>query len=347
MLISSSPLIQTLKRHKQKIPPIWFMRQAGRFLPIYQSFAKQIPDFWERCFQPDISSEISTFPIQEFDLSAVIFFSDILIIPKILGQNIQFIKGKGIDISAKDIDQIIANYNPNTFHKDLFPVYQGLTLTRIKTPKETPILGFAGGAWTLLTYMLGANNADRIGFTSAYARQNPEKVTQWINALSEIVAMHLINQASTCADALQLFESHAASVPKEYIESWLLRPWATIAARVHKAFPDKPMILFPRGYAGHLSALNDLVDDYACVSIPETFSFKEVHDTLDPRFAVQGGPTPSALVAGGNRLTGEIDAFMKIFKERPFIMNLTHGVLPETPLAHAHEYINHVRNSVN
>lgn len=323
------------------------MRQAGRFLPIYQSFAKQIPDFWERCFQPDISSEISTFPIQEFDVSAVIFFSDILVIPKVLGQEITFVKGKGIDIAPVDIDRILATYTPNAFHKDLFPVYQGLTLTRIKTPKEIPILGFAGGPWTLLTYMLGANNEDRTTYTSLYAQQHPEKVTQWIDALSEIIAMHLINQASTCADALQVFESHAASVPEKFIEPWLLRPWKTIAARVHNAFPDKPMILFPRGYRGPLSGLNHLVDDYACLSIPQTFPLEEVDAVLDPRFVLQGGPTPTALVAGGRVLTNEIDTFMRVLDKRALILNLTHGVLPETPVDHVHEYINYVRNRSN
>lgn len=321
------------------------MRQAGRYLPIYQTFARQIPDFWERCFQPDISSEISTFPIQEYDLDAVIFFSDILIIPKVLGQDIQFIKGKGIAIDPVNIDDLLDSFSANKFHKDLFPVYQGLTLTRLKTPEETPILGFVGAPWTLLHYILGANNEDRSTYVQMFAKQHPEKVATWIEKLTTIVAQHLINQLSTGAEAAQVFESHAAGVPAELREEFLVNPWRKIAQQARKAFSEKPLILFPRGYEDPLSTLNTLVDDYAAISIPENFDLKEAHEILDSRFVFQGGPPPEVLKKGGNMLKKQLTEFKETLGSRPYIANLSHGIVPETPIQHVHDYINFVRET--
>lgn len=345
MLINQSPFLQTLSGTPQSPVPVWFLRQAGRYLPIYQKFSQLIPNFWDRCFSPDISSEISTFPLQEFPLlDAVIFFSDILVIPKALGQKIEI--SEGIHVESVNIPEMLENFDLNLFHKNLFPVYQGLTFTRLKIPEDLPLIGFTGGPWTLLTYMIGANHPDRFQATLKYAQEDTERFRIILTQMANIIAHHLINQISMGANVVQIFESWAGAVPQRFIEEWLLNPWQQIIHAVREAYTEIPIILFPRSYPGNMKVFNDL-EGVTAIHLSEDMDLQACAKQLKKELVLQGGLHPSLLKQGGEFLKMEIKKILKIMEGRPYVFNLGHGVLPETPVSHVHKCIEWVKNYKN
>lgn len=342
MLVKKSLLLKTLTGHIDHQKPIWFLRQAGRYLPLYREFSKAIPDFWDRCFSPDISSEITTFPIQEFDLDAVIFFSDILTIPRALGQKIEF-SSDGICIESRDVKKILETYDVNLFHKFMFPVYQGITYTRLKIPESMPIIGFSGGAWTLITYMLGGQAQDRIATTLDFALKNDQVFGEMISMVNEVIAQHLINQISSGCNAIQIFDSWAGSVPVNKIDEWLLHSWQMIFDKVHKVFPEIPIILYPRSYQGSAEDFLSL-RHLTAVSLSEDMDVKSYVCKLSPKIVLQGGLSPDILKAGGDLLKQSIKMLLDEVKDVPYVFNLGHGVLPQTPLENVRTTIELVRS---
>lgn len=337
-MLINSPFLKTLSGESIFPRPVWFLRQAGRYLPIYRKFAELIPDFWERCFAPDIASEISTFPIQDFPVDAVIFFSDILTIPHVLGQKIEFRKGEGIAIDNCDPFSLLDNYNINQFHKDLFPVYQGVTMTRLKIGDDIPLIGFAGAPWTLLTYIVGANHNDRIGYTLEYGLKNPTLFTELLKRISDIIAQHLCNQVSAGCDVVQIFDSWAGAVPEAHYDEWLFQPWQRILDKVRAYSPKTPCILFPRSYRGSPNDFAHL-QNLTALHLSEDMNIEDYVNKVPEHIVLQGGLDPLALLEDEKTLVGKVQNLLDITRSRPFIMNLGHGVPPEAPLENVRKVI--------
>lgn len=343
-LLVSSPFLKTLAGENIFPRPIWFLRQAGRYLPIYRKFAELIPDFWERCFSPDISSEISTFPIQEFPLDAVIFFSDILTIPHSLGQKIQFSKESGILIDPCDPLKLLENYNVNMFHKDMFPVYQGITMTRLKMGEEMPLIGFCGAAWTLATYIIGSNHADRMAATLHFAKKDPAAFEDFLMQLSDIIAQHLCNQISAGCDAVQIFDSWSGAVPEAHQEDWLWRPWQRIMSQVAAYSPQTPIILFPRSYKGSPQDFASL-EHMRALHLSEDMNIQKYVQDLPAEFVIQGGLDPQILLQDAATIEASVKELIAMTQSRPFVLNIGHGVPPATPLDSVRKVIEVARAS--
>jgi len=339
---SEKPILRVLSGQSVMPPPIWLMRQAGRYLPEYREVRVRAGDFLTACLTPEIAAEITLQPIRRFAFDAAILFSDILVLPHALGQSVRFEEGSGplLDPLTRAAD--IGGLTVRGFSERLAPVYETLRRLRAELPARTTLIGFAGAPWTVASYMIEGGSSKDFAQAKAWAYGDPDSFQQLIDLLVEVTAEHLISQAEAGAEALQLFDSWAGVWPEQSFRRWCLEPALAIRRRVREARPDVPMILFPRG-AGVL------YEDFAAaggvdgVSLDTTVPLGWARDRVQTRTAVQGNLDPIALLAGGDAQRQETAQILETLAGGPFIFNLGHGILPETPVAHVQELVDHVR----
>ena len=338
----NSALLAVLDRKPVHPAPLWLMRQAGRYLPEYQATRKKAGSFWTMCMTSELAVEVTLQPIRRFDFDAAILFSDILVVPHALGQGVRFEDGHGPVLDAfPGVERL--NRDEAVWREKLAPVYAAMRETRANLASDKALIGFAGAPWTLAAYMIeGKGSLDQRSAKLA-AYRDPKVFAKLLEILADTVAWHLIRQLEAGADAVQIFDSWAGGLPEQEFAELVIAPSARIVATVRKTFPNAKIIGFPRaatqtGYEAYASETG--VD---AVSIDTSGSMRWAVKNLGPKVALQGNLDPIALIAGGDALNRAVDHILAETEKVPFIFNLGHGILPETPTEHVAQLVARVR----
>ncbi len=336
--------MEVLSGHHSSIPPIWMMRQAGRYLPEYRAIRAKVSNFLDLCFTPELASEVTLQPVRRFDFDAAILFSDILVVPHVLGQTVTFSAGEGPLLApvmdANEISRLGRKIDVNA----LAPVYETIRRVRGQLAPEVALLGFCGAPWTVATYMVaGRGTADQAP-ARLLAYGNPSAFAALIDILVEASSAYLIGQLAAGVDAVQIFDTWAGVLAGEDFERWCIVPVQQIVGNVRQRVPDAKIIGFPRG-AG--TSLPRYVDGVAvdAVGLDWMIDRAFAREHIQSRRPVQGNLDPLVLLAGGAALDRAVDDVLAAFAAGPFIFNLGHGILPETPIAHVEQMLARVRRA--
>ncbi len=341
MSVDSQPkaLLRALEHETVQPPPIWLMRQAGRYLPEYRQVRAEAGSFLALCYDPKRAAEVTLQPIRRFGFDAAIIFSDILVVPQALGQPLDFIEGEGPRLEPLES---VPLFDPVAFRQRLEPVYAALAETKARLPRETALIGFAGAPWTLAGYMLdGQGHA----FPRALAEMRGDSLRfgQLMDLLVEAVVEHLVAQVEAGAEAVQVFDSWAGLLDPQEAEIVCLGPLLRIAAGFVGRCPGVPLILFPRNAPAAI--LQAIAEDgrIAGLSLGTEVDPAWAAQQLQPRLTPQGNLDPLLLVEGGAALDAGIDRLVAALGAGPWIMNLGHGIVPQTPPEHVARLVARVR----
>jgi uroporphyrinogen decarboxylase len=337
-----SPFLKALSGQPNSPPPIWLMRQAGRYLPEYREVRSRVASFLDLCRTPELSAEVTLQPLRRFDLDAAIVFSDILIVPFAMGQKIEFVEGEGPRLDPIRDGKALASLDAENVEPKLAPVYETLERVCASLPRTVPVIGFCGAPWTVATYMVEGHGSKDQAEARLFAYGDPDGFQRLIDLLVEVSTDYLLGQVNAGAGALQIFDSWAGSLPEDEFARWCIEPTRRIVERVNGSAPDIPIIGFPRG-SGPLAvryAKETGVDAIGCdTSLPLGW----IKSELQPLLPVQGNLDPLLLVAGGPELDTRVKSTLGSLGEGPFIFNLGHGIQPETPIAHVERLIKLVK----
>jgi len=337
-------LLRALGGETLSPPPVWLMRQAGRYLPEYRELRARAASFLDFCFTPDLAVEATLQPIRRFGLDAAILFSDILVVPHGLGQRVWFEEGVGPRLAPVETAAELAKLSPERLHERLAAVYETLRRLRGELPSETALIGFAGAPWTVASYMIEGGSSRDFARAKAWAYGQPEEFQRLIDLLTEATAAYLTAQVEAGAEVLQLFDSWAGVWPESGFRRWCLEPAKAIRRRLRQAAPQVPMIQFPRG-AGALYAACAEVGGFEGLSLDTTVPLAWAKETLQGRATLQGNLDPLALVAGGEALRAETARILATLGTGPFVFNLGHGIVPETPPEHVAALVAQIRGT--
>jgi uroporphyrinogen decarboxylase len=340
---TSSRMLDVLANRMPACTPIWLMRQAGRYLPEYRELRAKAGSFLDLCFNPEFAATVTLQPVRRFGFDAAILFSDILVIPHALGQELTFEAGEGPRLAPAIADATMLNKLAGAIELDvLTPVFETIRRVRAELPPGVALLGFCGAPWTVATYMVaGRGTADQAP-ARLFAYRDPNAFSRLIDLLTQASIDYLAEQFRAGVDAVQLFDTWAGVLGPDEFDRWCTRPAAKIVAGLRQRIPGARVIGFPRGAGTSLVSYVDNVPvDAAGLDwmVDRTFA----RDHIQARRPVQGNLDPIALLAGGAALDREIDAVLSAFSGKPFIFNLGHGILPETPIAHVERMITRVR----
>jgi uroporphyrinogen decarboxylase len=343
-ILATKPLLRVLSGKREIIPPIWLMRQAGRYLPEYRAIRAEAQNFLDLCFDPKRAAEITLQPIRRFGFDVAILFSDILVVPHALGQRVTFEDGEGPRLDALKLPSALSILCEEIDQTQLEPVYEAIGRVKEALPANVALLGFCGAPWTLATYMIaGAGTADQLP-ARQFAYQFPQAFSELVDLLVTASASYLIRQLKAGAEAVQIFDTWAGVLPADEFRKWCIEPCARIVAAVRNEIPQAKIIGFPRGAATELGCYLDAVAVDA-VGLDWTVELAFARDRIQSRRPIQGNLDPLALLVGGAALDRSIDAILDAFSSGPFIFNLGHGVLPETPITHVERLIARVRGA--
>ncbi len=334
--------IKTLKGDRSTRLPIWIMRQAGRYLPEYRKVRKTEPNFISLCLNPDKASEVTLQPIRRFRFDASIIFSDILLIPWAMNRNLRFINGIGPKLDKLNSIKDIEKFSDEDLSDKYKPVGTAIRKTKQALSDETALIGFAGGPWTLMTYLFEGGSSRDFVNTKSFLWQNPDESVEIINILTQKIAEFLIVQAKQGADALMLFDSWASAVPASWRNQIIYKPHQKLIEILRKKNISLPFIAFPKGIGEGLIEYADRVET-DCIALDQHTDPLWANFALPPSLAIQGNLDPLCLVTGGQQMKDEISKIMDCFADRPHIFNLGHGVVPETPPEHVQELVDFIR----
>ena len=340
MSASPKPLLAVLNGGNPGIIPIWLMRQAGRYLPEYRALRAGKGGFLELVFDSDAAAEVTLQPIRRFGFDGAILFSDILIVPHALGQDLRFDAGEGPRLSPPLVDVALASLE--RVPARLQPIYRTVEKVAALLPEETTFLGFAGSPWTVATYMVAGQGSREQAEARRFAYADPQAFSVVVDAIADMTVDYLSGQVEAGVEAVQLFDSWAGSLAPGQFERWVIAPTARIVTAFKARHPGVPVIGFPKGAGGKLGA-------YARGTGIDAIGLDE---TVDPAWAaaelpadlpVQGNLDPLALLCGGATLESAVERILSIFAGRPHIFNLGHGIIKETPIAHVEHLLALVR----
>lgn len=326
------PMLAAVRGQKQARPPIWIMRQAGRYLPEYREIRARAKDFLELCYTPSLAAEVTLQPLRRFDLDAAILFSDILVIPDALGQKVAFESGEGPRLEPL-APQDIARLELQQVLQRLEPVLETIGRVRTGLAPDKALIGFCGSPWTVLTYMIGGRGSPDQAAARLFALREPAAFTALIDILVEASTSYLVAQFKAGVDIVQLFESWALNLDEVSFATNVIEPNRQIVEGVRREIPNAPIIGFPRGAAGMIASyaaatgVNMVGLDYAT---PTGFA----DAALPAGFGVQGNLDPLRLVIGGEQMARRAETIIAAFADRPHVFNLGHGIVPETPIEH-------------
>ena len=340
---STKPLVRVLEGETNVVPPIWLMRQAGRYLPEYRAIREKTGSFLDLCFNPKLAAEVTLQPIRRFGFDAAILFSDILVVPHALGQRVTFEIGEGPRLEAISDATALSRLHAEIDHKALEPVYETIGLAKSQLPPEVTLLGFCGAPWTVATYMVAGAGTSEQAPSRLFAYRQPKAFAKLIDILVEASAAYLVRQFEAGVDAVQIFDTWAGVLPPQEFERWCIEPCAKIVAAVREQIPGAKIIGFPRGAATKLERYVEKVPVDA-VGLDWMIELGFARDRIQQKRPVQGNLDPLVLLAGGEAVDRGVDAIMQALAPRPFIFNLGHGILPDTPIAHVEHMIKRVRD---
>ena len=331
-----------LTGRRQATPPVWMMRQAGRYLPEYREVRAKAGDFLDLCFTPEYAAEVTLQPIRRFNFDAAIIFSDILVIPHALGRSVSFEAGEGPRLDPLDTPEKVKALASHADFNKLEPVFEALRRVRRELDSNIALIGFCGAPWTVATYMIAGQGTPDQAPARLMAYRHADAFSKIIEVLVENSIRYLLGQLKAGADALQIFDTWAGVLPPREFARWSTEPTRRIVEGVRKQVPDARIIGFPRG-AGAL--LPGYVEETRvdAVSIDWAAEPSLIRERVQNRVAVQGNLDPLALMAGGAALDRAVDDVLNDYARGRLIFNLGHGILPETPIAHVEQMLKRVR----
>lgn len=336
-------MLRALAGERLTVPPVWLMRQAGRYLPEYRETRKKAGGFLNLCFTPELATEVTLQPIRRFGFDASILFSDILVVPHALGQKVWFEEGEGPKLEALADSGELSRLSLEGLHGKLEPVYETVDRLSSALPRETTLIGFAGAPWTVASYMIEGGSSKDFQKAKVWAYGDPDGFQRLIDLLVEATSRYLSRQVIAGAEVLQIFDSWAGVWPEPQFRRWCLDPMAAIVRRLKAEHPEVPVILFPRG-AGLLYA--DIAADGGAdgLSLDTTVPLGWAAEALQTNVTVQGNLDPILLVSGGDALTQAVERILDRLAGGPFVFNLGHGIVPQTPPEHVAQLLDIVRS---
>jgi uroporphyrinogen decarboxylase len=320
------------------------MRQAGRYLPEYRELREKAGDFLKLCFNPQLAAEVTLQPVRRFGFDAAILFSDILVVPHALGQRVSFTAGEGPQLDPIVDRAGLIRLKPELDHEMLAPIYETIERVRADLPVDVTMLGFCGAPWTVATYMIAGHGTVDQEPARLFAYGDPEGFARLIDLLVEASASYLIRQLQAGVDAVQIFDTWAGILPAEQFDRWCVAPVQRIISKVRDAIPGAKIIGFPRGAGSRILRYVEQVPVDA-VGLDWMTDLAFVREQVQGRMPVQGNLDPLALVAGGAVLDRAVDEILEILSGGPFIFNLGHGILPQTPIVHVERMLARVRRT--
>lgn len=342
-LMSEKPFLRALAGETVSPPPIWLMRQAGRYLPEYRAVRAGQPDFIAFCLNPEAAAEVTLQPIRRYGFDAAIVFADILLIPYAMGQKVWFEKGEGPKLDPLIPGEAATRLSLDKVRGILAPVSETLRRVKADLPETCALIGFAGAPWTVATYMIeGGGSKDRWKARSL-AWSDPDAFDAMMDMIADATALYLIDQANAGADALKIFESWAEGLPAPLFDRVVIRPTRRIVQKVRAAGVDVPIIGFPKGAGPHCVryARQTGVD---ALALDHGLDTDWARENLPQDLPVQGQLDPAVLKAGGPALDGEIDRLLSAWAGRPYVFNLGHGINPDVPPEHVERLVARVRS---
>ncbi|MER8466959.1 uroporphyrinogen decarboxylase [Mesorhizobium sp. M1396] len=335
-------MLDVLKGKAHFPPPLWMMRQAGRYLPEYRETRRRAGSFLDLCYDPDLAVEVTLQPIERFGFDASILFSDILVVPHALGRDVRFEEGRGPLLTPITAPEIAA-LESKVFHVNLEPVYETVRRLRAKLPDETTLIGFCGAPWTVATYMIAGHGTPDQAPARLFAYREPAAFQHLLKVLADHSAAYLIRQIEAGADVVQIFDSWSGVLDDASFDLFCVQPVAEIVRQVRAVHPDVPIIGFPKGAGARYQTYRQRTG-VTGLGIDWTVPLEAARD-LQRLGAVQGNLDPLRLVAGGKALSDGVEAILKALGEGPLIFNLGHGITPETPIAHVEAMVRQVRSA--
>lgn len=339
---NSKALLRALRGEVCTPPPIWLMRQAGRYLPEYREARAQGRDFLDVCLTPDLAVEITLQPVRRFGMDGAILFSDILVVPHALGQKVWFEEGTGPRLEPLRDVQDLGRLSKARMHETLSPVYETLRRLGQGLPGRTALIGFAGAPWTVASYMVEGGSSKDFAAAKTWAYRAPVEFQRLMDLLVEATAEYLIAQVDAGAEALQIFDSWAGVWPEDELRRWCLAPVREIVRRVKSVKPDVPVIVFPRGVGVMYRAFAEEVGAEA-LSLDTTVPLAWARDKLQGKVVLQGNLDPLYLVTGGEPLRKGVAAILESLGSGPFVFNLGHGITPQAGPEHVGALVEQVR----
>lgn len=331
--VSRKPFLRALAGETVERPPFWLMRQAGRYLPEYRAVRASTKGFLDLCFNSELAAEVTLQPIRRYHMDAAILFSDILVVPYGLGQDVAFKEGEGPVLSPIKSVADLGAYEPNRLLERVGAVFGTVARVKRELPADVALIGFAGAPWTVATYMVEGGSSRDFAKTRRWAFEDPEGFDRLIDRLVEATVLYLEEQVKAGAEALQLFDSWAGVLPEEAFRRHVISPTWKIVDALRKSYPDLPIIGFPRG-AGLMYETYFRETGVTAIGLDQTVPLGFARDKLQPIGPVQGNMEPLLLRLGGDRMDQAIDAILEHLAAGPFIFNLGHGVMLETSPDH-------------
>lgn len=333
---SDKPLLAVLRGERRDPPPMWLMRQAGRYLPEYRKLREHKGSFLDLVYDSDAAAEVTLQPLERFAFDAAILFSDILIVPFAIGQNLSFVAGEGPRLTPSLASADLDSLTPSLTR--LEPVYETVRKVKARLSPETALIGFAGAPWTVATYMVAGQASRDQAEPRRLAYSDPERFSAIVERIEAVTFNYLSGQIEAGAEVIQLFDSWAGSLAPEQFERWVIAPTARLVDRLKAEYPDVPLIGFPKGAGSKLRSYVERTG-VDCVGLDETVDPAWAHRELPPGFPVQGNLDPLALLAGGDQMRDSVRRIIDALRDRPHIFNLGHGILPDTPIGNVEQLV--------
>ena len=324
-------------------PPIWLMRQAGRYLPEYNVIRNKAGSFLDLCYKPDYASEVTLQPISRFDLDAAIIFADILLILQNFGMGIKFEEKIGPVLEKPLIENPVLNVITEVEKSKLVNVGEAINLTRNKLPRDKSLIGFCGAPWTVMTYMINGRSKKDLSQSVKWMEDNQSLANDIIDVLVDLSAAYLILQIQAGADIVKIFDSWAGVLNESQFNNWVIKPTSKIIAKVKDVFPKTPIIGFPKG-AHKFYEKYALETGLNIIAVDSELDRDYVRNILQKKFIVQGNISPNILLRGGAELKKDIELNINKFRDQPFILGLGHGILKNTPPQHVLDLVQFVRS---
>ncbi len=336
-------LLRSLAGETQDVPPVWLMRQAGRYLPEYRATRAQAGDFLSLCYNPELAAEVTLQPIRRYGFDAAILFADILLIPQALGADLWFVTGEGPRLSTiTDASGMDRMKGKDDIHEHLAPVYETVKILSQELPKETTLIGFAGAPWTVATYMIAGRGTPDQAPAHKLREEDPETFGALIDLITEATIEYLDMQVKAGAEVVKLFDSWAGSLKGDAFDRFALAPAKRIIAELKSRHPDLPIIAFPREAGDkYIGFANEVGAD--CLAIDTSVDATWAAENLQGDTCVQGNLDPKLMVTGGEVLQSEARRICDALKGGPHIFNLGHGITPDADPENVHRLLEAIR----
>ena len=336
-------ILRALAGEALPTPPIWMMRQAGRYLPEYRDTRAQAGDFLSLCYNPELAAEVTLQPIRRYGFDAAILFADILLLPQALGADLWFVTGEGPRLSTVTTQAEFDRLGPaDAIDATLDPVYETVRILSRELPKETTLIGFAGAPWTVATYMIAGRGTPDQGPAHALKSENRALFEALLDRLTEGTIHYLSRQIEAGAEVVKIFDSWAGSLEGEDFARYAVAPAARITAALKERHPDIPVIAFPRGAGERYEGLHEAIGA-DCIALDDGVEAGWAAAHVQPGGCVQGNLASAHMVTGGQALVDETRRIVHAFSAGPHIFNLGHGITPDADPANVQLMIDTVR----